>query len=80
MEPTMPIGSRRIIEVKPGRYSPAACARHGAHRAGEEAVAIDDGRDLIVQNGIDRLAAIERFERANSFGVAPRWRSAILSR
>jgi hypothetical protein len=25
MEPTTPIGSRRIIEVWPGRYSPAAC-------------------------------------------------------
>ncbi|MCY1494820.1 hypothetical protein D9M68_287030 [compost metagenome] len=24
MEATTPIGSRRIIEVKPGRYSPAA--------------------------------------------------------
>ena len=75
----MPIGSRRIIEVWPGRYSPATGAGHGAHRAGEEAEAIDDRRDLVVEHGVDRLAAVQRFERGEGFGLAS-MRSAIFSR
>jgi hypothetical protein len=40
-----------------------------AHGAGEEAVAIDDRRDFVIEHGIDRLAAVERFERAKPGGV-----------
>ena len=65
----MPIGSRRTIEVKPGRYSPAICPGMRAHRAGEEAVAIDDRRDLVVEHRVDRLAAIQRFERRERLGL-----------
>ena len=42
-------------------------ARHGAHRAREEAVAIDDRRDLVVQHRVDRLAAVQRLERGKTF-------------
>ena len=76
----MPIGSRRTIEVWPGRYSPATGAVHDAHGAGEEAVAIDDGRDFVVEHGVDRLAAVQRFQRREAFGVASRCASAIFSR
>ena len=65
----MPIGSRRTIEVKPGRYSPATWPGMRAHRAGEEAVAVDDRRDLVVEHGVDRLAAVQRFERGELLGL-----------
>jgi hypothetical protein len=44
-------------------------ARHRTHGAGEEAVAIDDGRDFVIEHGVDRLAAVERFERRRSLRV-----------
>jgi hypothetical protein len=40
---------------------------HGAHRAGEEAEAVDDGGDLVAQDQIARLAAIERLEGREGF-------------
>jgi hypothetical protein len=54
-------------------------ARHAAHRAGEEAEAIDDGGDLVIQRRIDRLAAVQRLERGEGSASAS-IRSAIFSR
>jgi hypothetical protein len=50
MEATTPMGSRRIMEVWPGRYSPAERPLHGAHRAREEAEAVHEA-------GISSLSA-----------------------
>ena len=53
----------------PAIYSPAAAAVHRAHRAGEEAEAVDDRRNFVVQHPDARLAAVERFERGERLGV-----------
>ena len=45
-------------------------AMHVAHRAGEEAEAVDDRRDLVVQHADPRLAAVQRFERGEGLGLA----------
>ncbi len=45
------------------------CAVHGADCAGKEAVAIHNGGDLVIGDGIDGLAAIERFERGKARSV-----------
>jgi hypothetical protein len=42
---------------------------HAAHRPGEEAVAIDDGRDFVIAGGIDRLAAVQRLQRGEGVGL-----------
>ncbi len=59
-------GSRRIIEVWPGRYSPATGPVQGANGTGEEAAAIDDRGDLVIEHGVDRLAAVQRFQRGEA--------------
>jgi hypothetical protein len=41
--------------------------RHGAHRAGEEAVAVDNGWNLVIEDGVDRFAAIERLQCGEFF-------------
>ena len=45
-------------------------AMHGAHRAGEEAEAVDDRRHLVVQHADARLAAVQRLERGERLGLA----------
>ena len=69
MEATTPIGSRRIMEVKPGRYSPAALPGMQRTAPGEEAEAVGDGRHLVIAHGVDRLAAVERFQRGEGVGI-----------
>ena len=45
-------------------------AMHVAHGAGKEAEAVDDRRHLVLQHADARLAAVQRFERGEGFGIA----------
>ena len=47
MDATTPTGSRRIMLVKPGRYSPAIAPVHGARGAREESEHVGDGGYLV---------------------------------
>ena len=59
---------------EPGHIFAGHGAMHVAHGAGEEAEAIGDRRHLVLQHADARLAAIQRLERGERFGVACRWR------
>ena len=50
-------------------YSPATGAVHGAHGAGKEAEAVGHPRHFVLENADARLAAIERFQRGEGFGL-----------
>ena len=41
----------------------------GPHGARKEAVAIDDGGDLVAAGGVDRFATVERLERGETIGL-----------
>ncbi len=53
-----------------GDILPRRWALHCAHRPGEEAEAVGDGGDFVVQHPDPGLAAVERFQRGEGLRVA----------
>ena len=67
--PTTPTGSRRIIDVKPLDVLAGGAALEAPRGAREEPQVVDHERDLVVAEGVDRLAGVVGLELGELVGV-----------